>query len=109
MQIKLFVSAAAIALVAGVGSASAADQFQTLEGIAADALTPQEMGVVIGSDGDKASLHITASFTFDGGCGMGCHHFVFPGAAGASDVVSMLPGDVVPAMGSDSNNFVPKD
>ena len=49
MQIKLFVSAAAIALVAGLGSASAGDQYSTLEGIAAQAMTPQEMGAVVGA------------------------------------------------------------
>ena len=40
---------AAIALAATIGSASAADPFSTLEGIAADAMTPQEMGVVKGA------------------------------------------------------------
>ncbi len=35
MQIKLLVSAAAIALVAAVGSASAAEKFTTLDGISA--------------------------------------------------------------------------
>ncbi len=39
MQIKLLVSAAAIALVAGLGSASAADQFTTLAGVPAQPLT----------------------------------------------------------------------
>ena len=53
MRIKTLASAAAIALAATVGSASAAERFTTLEGIAADALTPQEMGVVIGAaEGD---------------------------------------------------------
>ncbi len=49
MQIKLLVSAAAIALVAGVGSASADDEFETIEGLTADVITPQEMAMVIGS------------------------------------------------------------
>ena len=48
MQIKLLVSAAAIALAATIGSASAADQFTTLDGIPAQTLTEQEMGTVIG-------------------------------------------------------------
>ena len=50
MHIKSILSAAAIALAATIGSASAADQFTTLDGITAQALTPQEMGVVIGAD-----------------------------------------------------------
>ena len=48
MQIKLIVSAAAIALAATVGSASAADRFDALEGIEAQAMTPLEIGAVIG-------------------------------------------------------------
>ncbi len=44
MQIKSIVAAAAIALAATIGSASAADQFTTLDGIAAQPLTQQEMG-----------------------------------------------------------------
>ena len=49
MQIKSILAAAAIALAASVGSASAAEQFSTLEGITAEALTPQEMGIVVGA------------------------------------------------------------
>ncbi len=49
MQIKSIVAGAAIALAASVGSASAADQYSTLEGIAAQAMTPQEMGAVVGA------------------------------------------------------------
>ena len=49
MQIKLFVSAAAIALVAGLASASAADQFTTLDGVTAAAMSPGELGTVVGS------------------------------------------------------------
>ncbi len=66
MQIKLLVSAAAIALVAGVGSVSgnelnvadtavgmgsahAAEQFTTLEGIASQPLTAGDMAAVRGS------------------------------------------------------------
>ncbi len=111
MHIRSIVAGAAIALVATVGSVSAADHFTTLAGITADALTPQEMGVVTGASGDKASLHITGGFTFaggDGACGPGCHHFLFPGDAGASDVVSNLPSGS-PARGSGSNAFFPKD
>ncbi len=49
MRIKLIAAGAAIALAASVGSASAADQYSTLEGIAAQAMTPQEMGAVVGA------------------------------------------------------------
>ena len=49
MQIKLLVSAAAIALIAGLASASAAEGFAILEGIPADAITAQEMAVVSGA------------------------------------------------------------
>ena len=49
MRIKLFAAGAAIALAATIGSASAADQFSTLEGIAAEAMTAQEMGKVVGA------------------------------------------------------------
>ena len=108
MHIKSIVAGAALAVIATVGSAAAADQFVTLEGLTVDALTPQEMGVVTGADGARASLHITGGFSFAGGdmtCGPGCHHFLFPGAAGASDVVSLLPGGVQPAQGSGSNTF----
>ena len=48
MRIKLFAVGAALAMAATVGSASAADQFSTLEGIPAQTLTEQEMGKVIG-------------------------------------------------------------
>lgn len=44
MQIKSFLAGAAIALVAGIGTAAAAGVFSTLDGIAAKKLTPQEMG-----------------------------------------------------------------
>ena len=48
MQIKLLVSAAAIALVAGLGSASAAEQFSTLEGVMAVAMSSGELDAVVG-------------------------------------------------------------
>ena len=59
MRIKLIAAGAAIALAATIGSASAADQFSTLDGTSAQALTPQEMGMVIGS----AAGDITLTFT----------------------------------------------
>ena len=58
MQIKSILAAAAIALAASVGSAFAADQFATLDGIAADALTPQEMGVVTGAAAGDLTLAV---------------------------------------------------
>ena len=48
MYIKTILAGAALALAATIGSASAAEQFSTLAGITAEALTPQEMGAVIG-------------------------------------------------------------
>ena len=50
MQIKLLVSAAAIALVAGLASASAAEQFTTLDGVTAVAMTSGELDAVVGSN-----------------------------------------------------------
>ena len=83
MQIKLFVSAAAIALVAGLGSASAAEPFNTLEGITAAALTPQEMGVVKGNNSDVI-------LTIANGSSFSPHVFHFPVAAGANVVIDDL-------------------
>ena len=48
MQIKSIVAGAAIALAATIGSASAAEQFATLEGIPGTTLTTQEMATVQG-------------------------------------------------------------
>ncbi len=48
MHIKLLIFAAAIALVAGVGSASAGENFATIEGVSASALSPAEMDAVRG-------------------------------------------------------------
>ncbi len=49
MRIKAIVSGAAIALATTIGSASAADQFSTITGVEAQAMTNQEMEVVRGS------------------------------------------------------------
>ena len=54
MHIKSILAVAAIAIAATVGSASAADQFTTLDGITAQAMTAQEMGVVEGRLGKLA-------------------------------------------------------
>ena len=50
MHIKSILTAAAIALVAGLGSASAADQFTALEGITAEQLNAVELDRVRGAD-----------------------------------------------------------
>ena len=50
MHIKSIVAGAAIALASSLGSASAAEPFSTLEGIAAEMMTSQEMGGVRGMD-----------------------------------------------------------
>ena len=49
MQIKSSLAGAAIALVAGLGAASAADQFATLAGVEAQTMSSHAMGVVVGS------------------------------------------------------------
>ena len=54
MQIKSILAGAAIALAASVGSASAAEQLSTLEGITAQAMTPQELGVVTPPEGPRS-------------------------------------------------------
>ncbi len=48
MQIKLLVSVAAIALAATIGSASTAEQFTTLEGVTAVAMSSVEQDAVVG-------------------------------------------------------------
>ena len=49
MHFKSTLTAAAIALVAGLGAASAADQFATLEGVPADPIPPAMMERVLGA------------------------------------------------------------
>ena len=56
MRIKLFVSAAAIALAATIGSASAADQFSTLDGVPAASMSAGEMAAVRGTATPDAVL-----------------------------------------------------
>ena len=48
MHIKSIVAGAAIAFAATIGSASAADQFATLDGITAQPLTAADMGSISG-------------------------------------------------------------
>ena len=52
MLTKSILTTAAIALVAGLGSASAGEQFTSLAGIAAEVMSSQSMGEVRGGDGD---------------------------------------------------------
>ena len=54
MQIKLLVSAAAIALVAGLTSASAADHFTTLAGVTVQPMNALELDSVRGGNGHGA-------------------------------------------------------
>ena len=49
MKFKSIVAGAAIALVVGLGAASAADQFTTLAGVEAQAMSSHAMEVVVGS------------------------------------------------------------
>ncbi len=49
MNIKLFISAAAIALIAGLGAASADEEFATLQGFQPTALNAVELGNIRGA------------------------------------------------------------
>ena len=55
MQTKLFVSAAAIALAATIGQASADEQLFSLEGIPAVPMSLDEQAAVVGAFGNDAS------------------------------------------------------
>ena len=48
MHIKSILAGAAIALVAGVGSASAAEDFYTTAAVPAEPMTPADLGAVAG-------------------------------------------------------------
>ena len=64
MHIKSIVAGAAIALAATVGSAYAADQFATLDGVSAESLSSAEMAAVAGA---VVNLRVTPpdpGFTF---------------------------------------------
>ncbi len=63
MHIKSILTAAAIALVAGLGSASAADQFTALEGITAEPLNAVELDRVRGASIDLRGLDHVPSDT----------------------------------------------
>ena len=54
MQIKTILAGAAIALAAGVGSASAGDEFSTLDGIAVAPMNAMELDGVRGGNGHGA-------------------------------------------------------
>jgi hypothetical protein len=59
MGIKLVAAGAAIALAATIGSAYAGEQFNTLDGINAVQLTPQEMDGVIGAAVTSVTMSVT--------------------------------------------------
>ena len=63
MQIKLIVSAAAIALAATIGPASADEQFSSLEGIPAVPMSPEEQAAVVGAMGPGAFIPPNGGFT----------------------------------------------
>ena len=50
MPIKLFAAGAVIAFAAGIGSASAGERFDSLEGVAAQALTSDELSAIRAGD-----------------------------------------------------------
>ncbi len=66
MQIKSIFAGAAIALAATIGSASAAEQFTTLEGVTAVAISPGELGTVVGGTRDFRVTPPTGATTFKG-------------------------------------------
>ena len=59
MHIKSILPAVALALAATIGSASAAEQFSALEGITAAAMTPQELGAVVGGKKGASILNLS--------------------------------------------------
>ncbi len=50
MRIKLFAAGAVIAFAAGIGSASAGERFDSLEGVAAQALSSAELSAIRAGD-----------------------------------------------------------
>ena len=58
MLIKSIVPAIAIALAATIGSASAADQFATLEGVAVMPMTAHEMALVQGQSDQPRFINV---------------------------------------------------
>ena len=69
MQIKSILAAAAIALAASVGSAYAADQFATLDGVTVQPMNTAEMdgvrgeNITVGVDGCSTGTCTTLTFT----------------------------------------------
>ncbi len=49
MQIKSILAGTALALAATIGSASAADEFMTLDGVAADVMSATELSATVGA------------------------------------------------------------
>ena len=108
MQTKLFVSAAAIALVAGFGSVSAADKFSNLEGITAEVLTSQELGVVKG-----AALRVRIGLAGDAGGPLISACIPVTCDAPASDgklaaITDVFVMGVTPAGGTSTTVFIPE-
>ncbi len=88
MRIKLFAAGAAIALAATIGSASAAVQFSTLEGIAAQTMTQQEMGKVVGGHTVADGHVVDGVFGTDPLALKGTDPFVLVGAGGIEGILN---------------------
>jgi len=93
MRNKTLVSAIVIALAATVGSASATDKFSLLEGIEAEALTSQEMGMVVG-----ALLQVRIGVA-DGAMGPANHCMFTDGCSAPAGKLEAITNVVVPARG----------
>ncbi len=112
MRIKLFAAGAAIALAATIGSASAADQFSTLEGIAVDALTPQEMRAVAGADDLTVRLPFSVGGAPDATPGVGPEGTGGVGApfiGGGPESGSVPTGNICDCTLGDVAKFTPVD
>ena len=80
MMISSIVSATAFAMVVGLGSASAADQFTTLADVEAQTMTSQGMGEVRGGD-----FALDIGFSELPGKGTGFSQVLANGTAAADD------------------------
>ena len=63
MRIKFFAAGAAIVLAATMGSAYAAEQFATLEGVSAAEMSAGEMAVVRGEGAHDLHVHVALGGT----------------------------------------------
>ena len=82
MQFKTFISAAAIALVAGLGAASAAEQFDTLSGISPTPMTHPAMAATRGQ-------HIVIILFAGGDCNGRPFEDTTPGYIGALNALTV--------------------